>query len=269
MPYWMTGELDLSSSFFEGMSAVTTNGVTALESIQALPVSVLFWRGITHWLGGLGIIVVFISLLPRMAGGAVHLFVAEATGFNEDRLLPRLRSTARILFFIYSALTVAEAILLFICGMDLFDAVNHAMATVATAGFSTYDNGIMHYNSPLIEFVIFIFMVLAGANFALYYKVYYKDGGSCGKMKNSGISCILYLPHPALLHWRFIWVLSRASGNRSGTVSLWWRPFPQLQVLFLQITSSGLPLPNLPWYFCTLPEAAPVPRLAVSRLPGL
>ena len=174
MPYWMTGELDLSSSFFEGMSAVTTNGVTALESIQALPVSVLFWRGITHWLGGLGIIVVFISLLPRMAGGAVHLFVAEATGFNEDRLLPRLRSTARILFFIYSALTVAEAILLFICGMNLFDAVNHAMATVATAGFSTYDNGIMHYNSPLIEFVIFIFMVLAGANFALYYKVYYK-----------------------------------------------------------------------------------------------
>ncbi len=174
MPYWMTGVLDLSSSFFEGMSAVTTNGVTAIDSIQVLPRSILFWRGITHWLGGLGIIVVFISLLPRMSGGAVHLFVAEATGFNEDRLLPRLRSTAQILFGIYSSLTLAEAVLLFLCGMDLFDAVNHAMSTVATAGFSTHDSGIMYYDSPLIEFIIFIFMVMAGANFSLYYKVYYK-----------------------------------------------------------------------------------------------
>ncbi|MBR4525980.1 MAG: TrkH family potassium uptake protein, partial [Acidaminococcaceae bacterium] len=174
MPYWMTGELDLFASFFEGMSAVTTNGVTVIESLQALPRSVLFWRGITHWLGGLGIIVIFISLLPRMASGAFHLFVAEATGFNEDRLLPRLRTTAQILFMIYSSLTLAEAFLLFVCGMDLFDAVNHAMATVATAGFSTYDNGLMHYNNPLIELVVFIFMVLAGANFALYYKVRYR-----------------------------------------------------------------------------------------------
>lgn len=174
MPYWMTGELDLSSSFFEGMSAVTTNGVTAVESLQVLPRSVLLWRGITNWLGGLGIIVIFISLLPRMSGGAFHLFVAEATGFNEDRLLPRLRSTTRILFSIYSALTLAETALLLICGMDLFDAVNHAMATMATAGFSPYDNGIMHFNNPLIEFVIFFFMILAGANFALYYKAYYR-----------------------------------------------------------------------------------------------
>ena len=116
MPYWMTGELDLFASFFEGMSAVTTNGVTVIESLQALPRSVLFWRGITHWLGGLGIIVIFISLLPRMASGAFHLFVAEATGFNEDRLLPRLRTTAQILFMIYSSLTLAEAFLLFVCG---------------------------------------------------------------------------------------------------------------------------------------------------------
>ena len=174
MPYWMTGELDLSSSFFEGMSAVTTNGVTSMDSLQVLPRSILFWRGVTHWLGGLGIIVIFISLLPRMAGGAFHLFVAEATGFNEDRLLPRLRSTARILFSIYSALTLAETILLYLCGMDLFDAVNHAMATMATAGFSTHDAGIIYYNSPLIEFVVFIFMILAGANFALYYKASYK-----------------------------------------------------------------------------------------------
>ena len=130
----MTGELDLFASFFEGMSAVTTNGVTVIESLQALPRSVLFWRGITHWLGGLGIIVIFISLLPRMASGAFHLFVAEATGFNEDRLLPRLRTTAQILFMIYSSLTLAEAFLLFVCGMDLFDAVNHAMATVACCG---------------------------------------------------------------------------------------------------------------------------------------
>ena len=144
MPYWMTGELDLFASFFEGMSAVTTNGVTVIESLQALPRSVLFWRGITHWLGGLGIIVI------------------------------RLRTTAQILFMIYSSLTLAEAFLLFVCGMDLFDAVNHAMATVATAGFSTYDNGLMHYNNPLIELVVFIFMVLAGANFALYYKVRYR-----------------------------------------------------------------------------------------------
>lgn len=174
MPYWMTGVLDLSSSFFEGMSAVTTNGVTAIDSLQVLPRSILFWRGITHWLGGLGIIVIFISLLPRMSGGAFHLFVAEATGFNEDRLLPRLRSTARILFIIYLSLTLVEAVLLFICGMDLFDAVNHAMATVATAGFSTHDSGILYYDNPLIELVIFFFMILAGANFALYYKAYHR-----------------------------------------------------------------------------------------------
>jgi len=190
MPYWMTGELNLSSAFFEGMSAVTTNGITVIGSLQALPRSVLFWRGVTHWLGGLGIIVVFISLLPRMASGAVHLFEAEATGFNEERLLPRLRSTAQILFGIYSSLTLAEAFLLLLCGMDLFDAVNHAMATVATAGFSTHDNGLMYYDSPLIELVIFIFMILAGGNFALYYKVFYKGWGVV--WRDEEFRCFIY-----------------------------------------------------------------------------
>lgn len=174
MPYWMTGLLDLSSSFFEGMSAMTTTGATAIDSLESLSYSLLFWRGMTHWLGGLGIIVIFISLLPRMAGGAVHLFQAETTGFNEDKLLPRLKSTAQILFLIYFCLTGIEAVLLHICGMNWFDAVNHAMATIATAGFSTRDSSLSYFDSPMIELVMFIFMILAGANYALYYQAYYK-----------------------------------------------------------------------------------------------
>lgn len=174
MPYWMSGMLDLSSSFFEGMSAMTTTGATAIDSLQVLPRSILFWRGLTHWLGGLGIIVIFISLLPRMADGAVHLFYAETTGFSEDKLLPRLKSTAQILFFIYVSLTATEAALLYLCGMDAFDAINHAMATIATTGFSTHDSSLSYFDSPLIELVMFVFMILAAANYTLYYRMYYK-----------------------------------------------------------------------------------------------
>mgnify|MGYP001945200124 FL=1 len=174
LPYVMYGALDPASAFFEGMSGLTTTGASAMTSLEVLPRSLLFWRGMTHWLGGLGIIVIFIAMLPRMSGGAVHLFNAETTGFKEDKLLPRLKSTALTLFSIYLTLTFVETILLMCCGMTGYDAVNHAMATVPTAGFSTYDDSVAHFNSAAAELVMGVFMILSGANFALYYQAWHK-----------------------------------------------------------------------------------------------
>lgn len=171
-PYVFSGYLTPSGAFFEGMSGLTTTGASAMESLEVLPRSLLFWRGMTHWLGGLGIIVIFIALLPRMSGGAVHLFNAETTGFSESKMLPRLKNSAMILFCIYSILTLVESGLLMLCGLSFFDALNHSMATVATAGFSTYDDSISHFDSVFVELIVGVFMVLAAANFSLYYKAW-------------------------------------------------------------------------------------------------
>ncbi len=171
IPYIFLDILDPVSAFFESMSGLTTTGATALVEIEGLPYSLLFWRSFTHWIGGIGIIVLFIALLPQISGSAVHLFNAEVSGFSSDKILPRIKKTALALFYIYLTLTVTEMLVLMLCGLGLYDALNHSLSTIATGGFSIYNDSVAHFNNPTIEYVIGIFMLLAGGNFALYYAV--------------------------------------------------------------------------------------------------
>ena len=171
LPYAFLQILDPMSAVFESVSGLTTTGATAITNLAVVPKTVLFWRSFTHWLGGIGIIVLFIALLPQVAGGAVHLFNAEVSGFGQERLLPRIRTTAGALFFIYCLFTVIGTGFLVICGMSRFDAVTHSMSAIATGGFSTYDNSVMYFDSISIEVVLALIMFLGGGNFALYYAV--------------------------------------------------------------------------------------------------
>lgn len=172
LPYVFSGLLDPFSAYFESVSGLTTTGATTIQDLSIVPKSILFWRSLTHWMGGIGIIVLFVALLPQITDKAVHLFNAEVTGFTSSRILPRIRMTAVVLFIIYAILTVTLAIILMLLGMSLFDAVNHSFSAIATGGFSTYNSSVAEFDSFAIEFVLGIAMILAGGNFALYYNVY-------------------------------------------------------------------------------------------------
>ena len=174
MPYYLSGTLDFISAIFESISGFTTTGATTITNIEAVSKSMLFWRSMTHWMGGIGIVVLFIAFLPNIGTGAVHMFNAEVTGPTDDRVVPRIRETSVALCKIYIFFTVVQAALLFFAGMSFYDCINHAFSTIATGGFSTYDNSLMHFNSPLIEGIIGVFMILAGGNFALYFSVVQK-----------------------------------------------------------------------------------------------
>jgi len=154
---------------FETMSGFTTTGATILEKIEVLPKSILMWRALTHWLGGMGIIVLSLAILPMLGVGGMQLFKAEVPGPTADRLKPRIQDTAKLLWGVYVLLTVAETLLLMAGGMDLHEALCHAFATLATGGFSTRDASVGAYGSPFIEWVIIVFMFLAGVNFSLHY----------------------------------------------------------------------------------------------------
>jgi trk system potassium uptake protein TrkH len=176
IPYLLTGTFsDFASSFFEAMSGYTTTGATVLNDIEAVPKGVLFWRSTTHWVGGMGIIVLAIAILPFLGIGGIQLFTAEAPGPGGDKLHPRITDTAKRLWLIYVVYTFLETLLLWIAGMSLFDAVNHAMSTVSTGGFSTKNSSIAFWNDqPLIQYIISFFMLLAGTNFVLSYFIFTK-----------------------------------------------------------------------------------------------
>jgi len=161
-------------ALFEVVSGLTTTGSSVLSNLEVLPRSILFWRSLTHWMGGMGIIVMFIVLLPNLGSGAVHIFNSEVPGPISEKIVPRIKDTALILWGIYAGLTVATIVLLLFAGMSLFDAVNHAFATVATGGFSTRSASIAAYNSFPIELVLTIFMFIAGSNFSLFVQAWRK-----------------------------------------------------------------------------------------------
>ncbi len=169
LPYIITGEIDsISDVFFETMSGLTTTGASIINDIEALPQDVLFWRSFTQWLGGMGIIVLTVALLPLLGIGGIELFVAEAPGPTSEKLHPRIKDTAKALWYIYLGLTVLLWFLLWMSGMDWFDGINHALTTMATGGFST-KNASMAYYSPQIQYIVAIFMLLAGVNYSLHY----------------------------------------------------------------------------------------------------
>ncbi len=171
LPYIFTGAIpQFTNAFFETMSGYTTTGATILSDIEIVPKGVLFWRSITHWIGGMGIIVLAIAILPLLGIGGMQLFAAESPGPSSDKLHPRITDTAKRLWLIYVGYTIAETILLKVAGMNFFDAINHSLSTLSTGGFSTKNASIAHWNhQPLIQYIIILFMFLAGSNFVLSY----------------------------------------------------------------------------------------------------
>ncbi|MBC3757252.1 TrkH family potassium uptake protein [Hyunsoonleella sp. SJ7] len=171
LPYVMTGSIpSFTNAFFETMSGYTTTGASILNDIEAMPEGVLFWRSLTHWIGGMGIIVLAIAILPLLGIGGMQMFAAEAPGPNADKLHPRITDTAKRLWLIYFGYTAAETLLLSVAGMSFFDAINHALCTLSTGGFSTKNASVAHWNGqPIIQYIIILFMFLAGTNFVLSY----------------------------------------------------------------------------------------------------
>jgi trk system potassium uptake protein TrkH len=171
VPYVLTESIpNFTNAFFETMSGYTTTGASILNDIESLPEGILFWRSLTHWIGGMGIIVLAIAILPLLGIGGMQLFAAEAPGPNTDKLHPRITDTAKRLWLIYFGYTAAETILLQVAGMSFFDAINHALCTLSTGGFSTKNASVAYWNGqPAIQYIIIVFMFLAGTNFVLSY----------------------------------------------------------------------------------------------------
>ncbi len=170
LPFVVHGSIPLyTDAFFETMSGFTTTGASILNDIEAMPHGLLFWRSLTQWFGGMGIIVLSLAILPILGIGGMQLFVAEVPGPTKDKIHPRVRETAKRLWGIYAALTLAETLLLMLGGMTFFDAINHSFTTMATGGYSTKQASIAYFTSPFIQYVIIVFMFLAGMNFTLHY----------------------------------------------------------------------------------------------------
>ena len=174
LPYLFTNSIsDFTNAIFETTSGYTTTGSSILTDIEVLPKSIIFWRSTTHWIGGMGIIVLTIAILPLLGVGGMQLFSAEAPGPNSDKLHPRITDTAKRLWYIYVGFTLTETILLKFAGMTFFDAINHSMSTIATGGFSTKNLSLSYWNyNPLIQYIIILFMFISGANFVLSYFVF-------------------------------------------------------------------------------------------------
>lgn len=170
LPFFISGYIpSFTDAFFETVSGFTTTGASVLSDVEVLPHGLLFWRSMTHWIGGMGIIVLSIAILPLLGIGGMQLYQAEVAGPSKDKLHPRVQETAKRLWAIYVFFTAAETILLLLGGMNLFDALCHSFGTLATGGFSTRNQSVAYYNSPFIEYVIIIFMLIGGTNFSLHY----------------------------------------------------------------------------------------------------
>ena len=170
LPYILSNSIpNFTNAFFETISGFTTTGSSILSDIEALPHGILFWRSISQWLGGMGIIVLSLAILPVFGIGGMQLYVAEVPGPAPDKISPRIRQTAKTLWIIYLGFTATEIILLWIGGMSFYDAVCHSFTTMATGGFSTKQASIAHWSSPFIQYVVIVFMFFAGTNFTLSY----------------------------------------------------------------------------------------------------
>ncbi|HMP34539.1 MAG TPA: TrkH family potassium uptake protein [Kiritimatiellia bacterium] len=183
LPFHLTGAMNsLFDSFFEAASGLTTTGASVMSNLEAHSRAILLWRAVTHFLGGMGILVLVVAIIPYLGVGGMQIYQAEVTGPSKDRLTPRITSTAKLLWGVYLLLNVILIILLKFGGMDWFDAVCHAFATISTGGFSTRSMSIASFDSLYIETVIVVFMLLSGINFALHFRAlrgdlfcYFKD----------------------------------------------------------------------------------------------
>ena len=175
LPFYFSGVLpNFADAFFETVSGLTTTGSTVINDVEILPMGILFWRSFLHWLGGMGILVLALAIMPTIGVGAHQIFKAETTGPISDKVAPKLKDTAKILYIAYLGITVLQTVLLMFGGMDLFQALIHTFGTVGTGGFSTKNTSVGAFHSSYITLVIGIFMMLSGINFSLYYELYKK-----------------------------------------------------------------------------------------------
>ena len=170
LPFLIGGYIDhVTDAFFETMSGLTTTGATVIDKVEGLPHGILFWRSLTQWIGGLGIVFFTIAVIPSFVGGSIKVFAAEATGPIKSKMHPRLTTTAKALWGVYILLTAVCAFCFFIFGMSPFDAVNYAMTVTATGGFATHDASTGYFNNAAIDYTAIVFMFLSGVSFALLY----------------------------------------------------------------------------------------------------
>ena len=183
LPFYFTSAIpNVTDAFFESMSGVTTTGASILNDIESLSHSVLYWRSFLQWIGGMGIIVFYIAILPLLGVGGVQLFKAEVPGPVADKITPRVRETAKLLWIVYIGITLAEVVALSLSGMSIFDAVCHSFTTMPTGGFSTKNASIGYFENSVTHYIIIFFMFLAGVNFSLHFyalsgnlKSYFRD----------------------------------------------------------------------------------------------
>ena len=192
LPYLFSGSIySFTNAYFESISGFTTTGASILNNIEALPNGILLWRSLTQWLGGMGIIVLSIAILPYLGVGGMQLYRAEIPSPVVDRLKPRISETAKTLWKVYVLITVVEIALLLAGNMSVFDAVCHAFCTMPTGGFSTKNASITHFNSQYFDWVFIIFMLLAGINFSLHYKLIKGDFKIFGKDSECRVFLVL------------------------------------------------------------------------------
>ncbi|MGA0370126.1 MAG: TrkH family potassium uptake protein, partial [Kiritimatiellia bacterium] len=170
-PYLFTGAIpSLADALFETISGFTTTGSTILSDIESLPRGILFWRSLTQWMGGMGVLLLCVAILPFLGVGGMQIYRAEMPGPSKDRLTPRIGNTAKLLYGVYLLLTVLQTLMLMAAGMTFFDAINHTFCTVSTGGFSPYNASLGHFTSSWIHWIVIVFMILAGINFALHFQ---------------------------------------------------------------------------------------------------
>ena len=168
LPYYLSGQVpSFTDAWFESMSGFTTTGATIIPNLEVITHGLLFWRSLTQWIGGMGIIVLSIAILPIFGLNGMQLYAAEVSGLTYEKVSPRISDTAKMMWSIYILLTVTEVAALWLCGMDAFDAVCHSFSTIATGGFSTHNNSLEYYNSAAIHYTVTFFMFISGINFVL------------------------------------------------------------------------------------------------------
>jgi trk system potassium uptake protein TrkH len=209
IPYILTGELTrIDDALFESISGFTTTGATVIPDIEAASKGVLFWRSTTQWMGGMGVIVLVVAVLPTVGAGGMSLLAAEAPGPTDERLTPRVRETARRLWAVYVGFTIVLAGAYAVAGMSIYDAVSHSFTTVSTGGFSPYQGSIGHFDSAAIEWICIVAMLLAGGSFTLYYRALKRDVKPLVRSTEFRVYLAIVA---AIALWAFI-----ASGNDGG-----------------------------------------------------
>jgi len=194
LPFMFAGTFtNFIDAYFESMSGFTTTGATVIAAIEGNPYSILFWRDFIQWLGGMGIIVLVVAILPPLGAGGMQLFKSEVPGPEPDRLKPKIKDTAKLLWRVYIVISALEVGCLYLSGMSLFDALTNMFGTMATGGFNPRNLSIAAYGNPFIEIIITFFMLIAGANFSLHYKVLHGDIKSLFKDKEFIFYCGIIL----------------------------------------------------------------------------